>query len=99
MKNSNKEVCSPYKYNYENVKYKETKQDILIAMSQGRIDQPILDTLSQNKKYVFIYLNKEKWGFEILPLYKVKEKLYAGKSEFCSFEMDMLQKTFFDGRK
>ena len=25
MKNSNKEVCSPYKYNYENVKYKDTK--------------------------------------------------------------------------
>ena len=30
---------------------------------------------------------------------KGKGKLYIGPIEFCSFEMDILQESFFDGRK
>ena len=40
------------------------------------------------------------WGFNILPIYRDKEgHLYKGKVEFCSFEMDILQESFFDGSK
>lgn len=100
MRNSDKEIREPYKYVYENMQYKETTFDKLRKLSENRIVQEDIDKLRANKKYIYIFLNKEKWGFDILPVYRDENgKLYKGEIEFCSFEMDILQETFFDGRK
>lgn len=100
MKNSDREISEPYKYVYENIDYKQTSLDELKAISENRITQDDTDKLPENKKYIYVYLNKNKWGFDILPVYRnEKGKLYRGDETFCSFEMDILQETFFDGRK
>lgn len=58
-----------------------------------------LDHLIDDKKYVFVYLNKEKWGFSILPVYRKGNEIYRGDEKFCSFEIDLLMESFFDGNK
>ncbi len=100
MRNEDREIGEPYKYVYENMKYGQTDFDELKKISGNRIIQDDIDRLPANRKYIFVFLDKQKWGFQILPLYRDEEgALYKGKLEFCSFEMDILQQTFFDGRK
>lgn len=100
MKNADKEVCDPYKYVYENAKYCQTTFDELQKMSGNRIQQADIDTMAIDKKYLFVCLDKEQWGFKLLILYRDdKGKLYKGNEKFCSFEMDILQETFFDGKR
>lgn len=94
------EIGEPYKYFYEGVTYKPSSVEEVSATSGGMINQNELDALSANRKYIFIYLDKERWGFCIMPLY-VDEfaNVYRGEVEFCSFETELLQETFFDGDK
>lgn len=100
MRNVDKEIGEPYKYVCENVKYSETKFEAISKLSFGLIGQEEIDNLPADKRYFFVFLNKERWGFNIVPIYRdAKGKLYKGKEEFCSFEMDILQESFFDGRK
>ena len=100
MRNVDKEIGEPYKYVCENVKYSETEFDDIKRVSFGLIGQNEIDNLPADKRYFFVYLNKDRWGFNILPIYRDdKGKLFKGKEEFCSFEMDILQESFFDGRK
>lgn len=100
MRNADKEICEPYKYICENIKYTETKFEDIKKISGGRIKQADIDNLPENKKYFFVFLNKDRWGFNIVPIYRDgKGKLYKGKEDFCSFETDILQESFFDGRK
>lgn len=100
MKNTDKEIRQPYKYVYENMQYRETEFEELQRISGKRIKQKDIDDLAAGRKYIFVFLNKEKWGFDILPVYRDgKGKLFKGNTEFCSFEMDILQETFFDGKR
>ncbi len=100
MRNVDKEIGEPYKYICENTKFSETSFEDIQKISFGLIGQKEIDNLPADKRYFFVYLNKERWGFNIMPLYRdTKGKLYIGKEEFCSFEMDILQESFFDGRK
>lgn len=100
MRNVDKEIGEPYKYVCENISYFEVKFEDISKISNGKILQEDIDNLPADKRYFFVYLNKEKWGFNIVPVYRDgKGKLYRGKEEFCSFEMDILQESFFDGRK
>lgn len=100
MRNVDKEICEPYKYVCEDIEYSPTKFEEISKQSFGLIGQDEIDNLPADKRYFFVFLNKEKWGFNIMPIYRDgKGKLYMGKVEFCSFEMDILQESFFDGRK
>ncbi len=100
MRNVDKEIGEPYKYVYENVQYKEVKFNDLKKICHDKISQEEIDNLPKNKKYIYVFLDKERWGFNIIPVYTDdKGKIYRGDVEFCSFEMDILQETFFDGRK
>lgn len=100
MRNADREIGEPYKYVYENMQYTKTTFAELQKLSGGRITQELTDQLTGEKKYIFVFLNKEDWGFNILPVYGDANKvLYKGRLQFCPFEMDILQETFFDGRK
>lgn len=99
LKNVDKEICEPYKYVCENIQYNECNPNDLINMSAERVSQDDLDRLTDNKRYFFVYLNKDRWGFNIVPVYRQGSKLFKGKEEFCSFEMDIIQESFFDGKK
>ena len=100
IKNSDKDTGIPYKYVYEGIEYKKTNLDELEKISEARITQEDTDKLPADKKYIYVFLNKKKWGFDIMPIYRDGEgTLYRGDKEFCPFEMDILQETFFDGRK
>jgi hypothetical protein len=100
MRSVDKEIGEPYIYSYENVKYSKTSIDQLENISAGLLGQEEVDSMKPGKKYVFVFLNKNKWGFDIMPLYKDENgSVFKGNVKFCSFEMDILQDTFFDGRK
>ena len=100
MRNVDKEIGEPYKYSCEDIVYKQTRFEEISKLSYGLIEQDDIDNLPADKRYFFVFLNKEKWGFDIMPIYRDgKGKLYVGAKEFCSFEMDILQESFFDGRK
>ncbi|MDF2544613.1 MAG: hypothetical protein K0S47_4331 [Herbinix sp.] len=100
LKNSDKEIGEPYIYSYEHVKYQKTTLEELERLSSNRITQEQTDYLPEEKRYIFVYLNQDKWGFDIMPLYKDSQGSFMrGPVEFCSFEMDILQETFFDGDK
>lgn len=100
MRNVDKDIREPYKYVCENINYTETKFEDIKKLSDDRIKQEDIDNLPADKRYFFVFLNKDRWGFNIVPIYRDdKGKLYKGKEEFCSFEMDILQESFFDGRK
>ena len=100
MKNVDKEISEPYKYVCEDIRYDTTTFEIISKISFGLIHQDDIDNLPANKRYFFVFLNKERWGFNIVPIYRDdKGKLFMGKVDFCSFEMDILQESFFDGRK
>lgn len=100
MKYSDKTQCKNYKFPCENIEWYQTNAKDIENLSNNLISQNQLDELVVGKKYYFVYLNKTKWGFCILPVYPGEHgTLFKGKEEFCSFEMDDLQETFFDGRK
>lgn len=100
MRNVDKEIGEPYKYSCDDIEYKQTRFEEISKLSHGLIGQDDIDNLPADKRYFFVFLNKEKWGFDIMPIYRDgKGKLYIGAKEFCSFEMDILQESFFDGRK
>ena len=100
MRNVDKEIGEPYKYSYEDIEYKPTRFEEISKRSYGLIAQDDIDNLPADKRYFFVFLNKEKWGFDIMPIYRDdKGKLFIGAKKFCSFEMDILQESFFDGRK
>lgn len=100
MRDGDGEIGEPYKYFYEGVTYKQSSIEEVEAASGGKINQNNLDGLAPNRKYIFVYLDKERWGFCIMPLYIDDfSNVYRGEIEFCSFEMDLLQETFFDGDK
>ena len=100
MRNTDKEISRPYQYACENIRYSATTFEAIKKLSFGLISQEEIDNLPADKKYFFVYLNKKDWGFNIAPIYRDGEgKLYKGKAEFCSFETDILQESFFDGKK
>lgn len=100
MRNADKDIGEPYKYSCEDIKYKQTDFKEISKLSNKLIKQDDIDNLPANKRYFFVFLNKEKWGFDIMPVYRDDNgNLYIGAKEFCSFEMDILQESFFDGRK
>ena len=100
MRDGDGEIGEPYKYFYENSNYAKTSFAEVQKISFGLITQEHIDNLPKNKKYVFVFLDKNRWGFCIMPLYiDNDENLHCGNVEFCSFEMEQLQETFFDGEK
>lgn len=100
LRNIDRDIGNPYKYDYSNVKYEEKSPDDISKGSGNHISKDVLNSLQPNKKRVFVYLDKAKWGFNILPVYRNENgSIMAGKVTFCSFEMDLLQETFFDGKK
>jgi len=101
MKDIDKGIDEIYKYKCENIEWNKIENKGLQELiDNSNIKQEDIDNLSENKKYIFVVLDEKEWGFYILPIYRNKEnEINTGKREFCSFEMDILKKTFFDGRK
>ena len=90
-----------YKFDCENIKWQETSFNDIEKISNRLISQTEdLDHLPEDKKYAFVYLNKEKWGFNILPIYRDESaKVYRGDEVFISFETEQMMESFFDGKK
>ena len=100
MKDRNRTERETYKYVYENEIYQKITFDELQNLMENRIKEDDISNMITDKKYIFVSLNKAKWGFNIVPIYRDEDaQLFAGKVHFCSFDMDVLQETFFDGRK
>jgi hypothetical protein len=101
MRSSDMQCGKTYKFDCENIKWQETSFNDIEKISNRLISQTEdLDHLPEDKKYAFVYLNKEKWGFNILPIYRDESaKVYRGDEVFISFETEQMMESFFDGKK
>ncbi len=98
MKSSDMVIGKPYICNCENIKWQQISDGDLVKLSGGHISQTeCLDKIKDNQ-YLFVYLDKAKWGFNMLPIKRENNKLFCGDVDFCSFEIDTLMDSFFDGR-
>ena len=46
---------------------------------------------------IFAFVDYKKWGFQIVPVYRLKDTLYAGEGKEYKFETDEWICDFFDG--
>ncbi len=82
----------------KDIEYCNIKVNEIEKLTNGLVNQEYLDVLKEGRTYAIIYVNKNDWGFNVLPLKISNEGEYlTGKVEFYSFETDVFQKTFFDG--
>lgn len=93
-------VDKPYRFDCDNYESKLKKRTIkeISDMTNGKINQDYVDDLKQDKSFLITYLDKENWGFNLI-IVKVSANgiIYSTEPEFCSFQSDIYQKTFFEG--
>ncbi len=75
LKNRDEQESKPYKYYYADMEYEKKNLDQISKLSRDAIDQEFLDHLTENRKYVAVFLDKDNYGFSILPIYK-KRPIY-----------------------
>ncbi len=67
--------------------------------TDGHIDQNCLDELNSEKYYLLTYANEKLWGFNILMIFVDKNGRYlVSDPVFYSFQTEINQHTFFDGK-
>ena len=65
----------------------------------GSVIQDETDTILEGEMKFFIWVNRQRWGFTELPVWRENDLLYKGEETFFDFEDDTWDNNFFDGRK
>jgi len=76
-----------------------TSQDDIDKDYQGTVIQTETDVIAEGEIKYFVWADRKRWGFIVLPVLRDKECLYKGKEQFFDFEDDTWEENFFDGRK
>ncbi len=85
---------------YKNPKeFIETDADTITSKYAGQIIQDDLDDIEQREMKFFVLSEENNWGFLVVPVYRLNDKLYSIDSEFFSFETDGWLTNFFDGTR
>ena len=90
-----------YTYNlYKNPKeFYSTDVDEVIIKYDGRIIQDDLDDIIEREMKFFILPEENDWGFSVVPVYRLDNKIFSIDSQFFSFETEGWLKNFFDGTR
>lgn len=96
----NKILDKPYRFNCVDIENRMKKKSIqeIENITNGLVNQDFLDTLNVNKLFVVTYVDKKNWGFRVFAVKADEDgKYYCSEPEFCSFQSDIYQRTFFEG--
>lgn len=90
-----------YTYNiYKNPKeFFITDTDEIAAKYKGRIVQDDLDDIIEREMKFFLLPEENNWGFIVVAVYRLGERIYTIDEEFLSFETDGWLSNFFDGTR
>lgn len=90
-----------YTYNiYKNPKeFFITDTDEISAKYKGRIVQDDLDDIIEREMKFFLLPEENSWGFIVVAVYRLGERIYTTDEEFLSFETDGWLSNFFDGTR
>lgn len=87
--------------------YYQCSTEEFMSTTQEAIDEAYADTVIQEQTDIilegemkfFVWVDRQRWGFVVLPVRRENELLYKGKETFFDFEDDTWEENFFDGRK
>ena len=88
-----------YYFAYDTAKFEKTTQKEIDDTYAGTVIQEETDIIEEGEMKFFVWISKERWGFEVLPILRDQEVLYKGVETFFDFEDDTWELNFFDGRK
>lgn len=79
--------------------FHQTTQEEIDAQYGGTVIQDETDTIIEGEMKFFIWVDRHRWGFTVLPVRRENDLLYKGEETFFDFEDDTWENNFFDGRK
>ena len=79
--------------------FAETDADSLAATYGGRLQQEDLDDIVEREMKFFILSEESRWGFSVIPVYRLHGQLHSAPGRFFSFETEGWLTNFFDGTR
>ena len=79
--------------------FEQTTQEEIDGQYAGTVIQDETDTILEGEMKFFIWADRQRWGFTVLPVRRENDLLYRGEETFFDFEDDTWENNFFDGRK
>ena len=86
-----------YLFHFKKDEARETDRMELAGRYSGYIKQEDTDDIQNGELKIFAFVDYKKWGFQIVPVYRLKDTLYAGEGKEYKFETDEWICDFFDG--
>ena len=88
-----------YSYCYDIEKFQKTTQEEIDQTYQGTVIQEATDTIVEGEMKFFVWIEKQREGFVVLPILRMEEQLYQGEETFFALEDGTWEVNFFDGKK
>jgi len=79
--------------------FKQVTQEDIDSEYPKTVIQEETDTILEGEQKFFVWVDRQRWGFIVLPVRRENDLLYKGNETFFDFEDDTWEKNFFDGRK
>lgn len=79
--------------------FKEISANELSNLYNRRIMQDDIDDIVERELKFFVISEEQNWGFLVIPVYRLNDKLFSLDGEFFSFETEGWLKNFFDGTR
>ena len=76
-----------------------SEADDIVLKFDGQIIQDDLDDIVEKEMKFFVLAEENNWGFSVVPVYRLEDKLYTTEDKFFSFETENWLKNFFDGTR
>lgn len=97
--NSSGEPLKTYYFTCHMDDFERTTQETIDKEYTGTVIQEETDIILEGEMKFFVWADRRRWGFVVLPVLREKELLYKGKETFFDFEDDTWEENFFDGTK
>lgn len=86
-----------YMFNFKKDEAKRTSKEELAGKYEGHITQEDTDDIANDELKIFAFTDYSKWGFKIVPVYRLEDVLYVGEDMEYKYETDEWICDFFDG--
>ena len=86
-----------YLFHFKKDEARATDRMELAGRYSGYIKQEDTDDIQNDELKIFAFVDYKKWGFQIVPVYRLEDTLYAGEGREYKFETDEWICDFFDG--
>lgn len=78
--------------------YTEEDAEEILEIFGGIITQDDTDTIQNDTVRFFVYTDMNKWGFFVVPVQRKDNQLYLGKRKYFSYEDELGEISYFDGK-